>query len=282
MVEFFHAVVSHGFLAGALIVGVLASVACGVVGTWVVTRRITYIAGSISHCVLGGMGWARYMALVHGWTWFQPIYGAMFAAVLAALIIGWVALKGKEREDTVIGAVWAIGMAVGIIFISQTPGYNEDIMGYLFGNILMTGAKDVILMVILDAVVLAVSLLLYNKLSAVCFDEEFARIRGLNVEFLYLLLLVMVGLTVVILVNVVGIVLVVALLTLPAATAGYFARSLWGTMLGAMIVCALSVVLGLAASYGPDLPTGATIIAVAGAAYLVVALYKRFLHPLRS
>jgi zinc transport system permease protein len=182
MTEFFRAVAQNAFLTNAVVTGVLASVACGMVGTWVVTRRISYLAGSISHCVLGGLGWARYMAVVHSWTWLAPAHGALLAATIAALVIGWVSLRSREREDTVIGAIWAIGMALGVIFIALTPGYNEDIMSYLFGNILMTGAEDMYAILALDAVILLVCLLFYNKLTAVCFDEEFARIRGVNVD----------------------------------------------------------------------------------------------------
>ncbi|UCD64242.1 MAG: metal ABC transporter permease, partial [Candidatus Zixiibacteriota bacterium] len=133
MGEFLHAVANHSFMVNALLAGLLAGVACGVVGTYVVARRITYIAGGIAHSVLGGLGLARYLQTVHEWHWLDPMYGAIVAALAAAVIIGWVSLRAREREDTVIGAIWAIGMAVGIIFITLTPGYNQDLMTYLFG-----------------------------------------------------------------------------------------------------------------------------------------------------
>jgi len=274
--EFFEAVVSHTFLLNAVLTGALASVACGVVGTYVVTRRITYLAGGIAHSVLGGMGLARYLAVVQGWTWLTPLLGAVFAALAAAITIGWVSLRAREREDTVIGAVWAIGMAAGVIFISLTPGYNEDLMSYLFGNILMVGTGDLWLIGVLDAVILILTLSFYNQFLAVCFDQEFARLRGLNVDFFYLLLLCMVGLTVVVLVNVVGLILVIALLTLPAAIAGRFSRTIRRTMVLAVVLSLLITIVGLAASYTPDLPVSATIILVAGAVYAVVWLASRF------
>jgi zinc transport system permease protein len=280
-VEFFEAALKHSFLMNALLIGVLASVACGVVGTYVVARRITYMAGSIAHCVLGGMGVAKYLAVVKGWENIQPLHGAVVAALIAAVMIGWISIRAREREDTAIGAVWAIGMAVGVVFIAKTPGYNEDLMSYLFGNILMTGTGDLWTILALDAVVLLVSFLFYNKLQAVCFDEEFARIRGINVEFFYILLLCLVALTVVILVNVVGIVMVIALLTLPAAIAGYFVRTLWQSMLLASIAGILFTTFGLGISYGPDLPTGSTIILLAGSVYLLVAIGARLLKPYR-
>ena len=278
MVEFVNAVRTYTFLQYALLAGVLASVACGVVGTYVVTRRISYIAGSISHCVLAGMGAARYGAARYGWEWLTPLYGAIVAALLAAIIIGVVSLRAKQREDTVIGALWAMGMAIGVLFISQTPGYNEDLMGYLFGNILMVSAHDLIIIVALDALVVAVGLLWYNQLLAVCFDEEHARLRGLPVEFFYLLLLCLTALTVVLLVSVVGIVLVIALLTLPAAVASHFSKSLWQMMIVSTICSILFTTAGLALSYGPNLPAGATMIMVAGTTYLVVTGVKAVLR----
>ncbi len=270
MLEFLHAVAHHSFLQHALLAGVLAAVACGVVGTYVVVRRITAIAGGIAHCVLAGLGAARYLQVVHGLTWFEPLYGAVAAALAAAMLIGLVSLRSREREDTVIGAVWAVGMAVGVLFISRTPGYNQDLMGYLFGNILLVRAADLWLLAALDAVVVLVVALLYPQLQAVCFDEEFARLRGLNVELYYLLLLGLTALTVVLLTTVVGIVLVIALLTLPVAIAGQLAPTLRGMMGVAALLAALFTTGGLAASYGPDLPAGATTIVLAGAAYLLV------------
>ncbi len=278
MSEFIQALGEHVFLQRALLAGLMISLACGMVGTYVVSRRITYIAASVAHCVLGGMGAARYLQTVHGWQWLTPLHGALAAAVTAAVIIGLISLKAREREDTVIGALWAIGMAAGVLFISRTPGYNEDLMSYLFGNILVISSLDLWLIALLDLVVAVITLLFYRQLQAVCFDEEFSRLRGLRVEFHYLLLLCLTALTVVLLVSVVGIVMVIALLTLPAAIAGYFSRSLWQMMLLATAVCAIITSSGLALSYGPNLPAGATIILLAGAAYLLVAAGRMILR----
>jgi zinc transport system permease protein len=280
--EFIDAVFTYGFMQRALLAGLLASIACGVIGTYVVTRRISYIAGSIAHCVLGGIGAARYLQTVHNWQSFHPLHGAIVAALLAAVTIGFVSLKARQREDTVIGALWAAGMAVGILFIARTPGYNEDLMSYLFGNILMVGPRDLWLIGILDAVVIIVGLLLYKPLLAVCFDEEFARARGLPADMLYILLLCLTALAVVLLVQVVGIILVIALLTLPAAVSGFFSRSLWQMMIFSTVLSLVFTVAGLGLSYSPNLPPGATIILVAGAVYLfttfLVAILRRLLH----
>jgi zinc transport system permease protein len=275
--DFFEAVFRYTFLQYALLTGILAAIACGVTGSYVVTRRITYIGGGIAHSVLGGMGAAYFLSAVYGWGNIKPIYGAIVAALVAAIIIGLVSLRARQREDTVISAIYALGMALGIIFISKTPGYNQDLMSYLFGNILMVSQSDLWLIGGLDIIVVGAGLLFYNQLLIVCFDEEFARTRGINVEFYYLLLLCLTALTVVILVTVVGIVMVIALLTLPAAIAGFFAKSLRQTMLLATLISIVLTVLGLAVSFTADLPTGATIILIAGIIYIISAGVKTFI-----
>ena len=268
MWEFLTAVRDYPFMRYGLAAGLLASFACGVVGSYVVARRITYIAGSIAHCVLGGIGAARYFQVVHGWQSFTPLVGAVLAALASAFIIGIVSLRAKQREDTVIGALWAIGMAVGVLFISRTPGYNEDLMSYLFGNILMVGPTDLWIIAGLDLVVAAVVTLCYNQLLSVCFDEEFARIQGVRVELYYLLLLGLTALTVVLLSTVVGVLMVIALLTLPVAVANIFVKTMGRIMALSVVLSALFTTGGLAISYSPDLPAGATIIIIAGIVYI--------------
>ncbi|MEW7976016.1 MAG: metal ABC transporter permease [Candidatus Sedimenticola endophacoides] len=259
---FLQAVIEHGFLQHALIGGVLASIGCGIVGSYVVVRRIGFLAGGISHSVLGGMGAALYFGV-------EPLSGAVAAALLSALLIGWVSLRWREHEDTLIGALWAVGMAVGILFISRTPGYNVNLMSYLFGNILMVPERELWVMAAMDLLVVAAVVLFYRPFQAVAFDEEFARLRGVPVTGFYLLLLCMVALTVVLLIQVVGLILVIALLTLPAAVAAQYVHTL-GRMMGlATLLGILFTVSGLALSYEPDLPAGATIILVAGLAYLL-------------
>lgn len=270
MTEFVGDLARFSFLQYALAAGILASIACGIMGSYVVARRITYIAGAIAHSVLGGMGAARYGEVVYGIDWLHPLLGAAAAALVSALVIGLVSLKARQREDTVIGAVWAIGMAVGIMFIFKTPGYNENLMSYLFGNILMVSRGDLWLIAGLNILILTMGLLFYHQFLAVCFDEEFALLRGLKVQAYYLLLLCLIALTVVLLVSVVGVIMVIALLTLPAATASYFSRRLWQMMALSVLFSAFFTTGGLALSYTPGLPTGATIILLAGAVYLLV------------
>ena len=264
----------YTFLQNALLTGILASVACGIIGTYIVVRRISYIADGIAHTVLGGMGAALYLHKVYHWQGVVPIHGALVAAVIAAIVIGLVSLWAKQREDTVISAFWAVGMAVGIVFISRTPGYNEDLMGYLFGNILMVSSEDLWMLAGLDIIIVALGLLFYNQFMAVCFDQEFARLRGLRIELFYLLLLCLAALTVVVLATVVGIVMVIALLTLPVGIAALFSSTMWRMMTISAILCAIFTTSGLVLSYEPDYPAGATTIIIAGAAYLGATTVK--------
>ncbi len=269
--SFLQAVASHPFLQYALAAGVLASIACGVIGGYVAARRITYVAGGIAHSVLGGMGLARYLQVTQGWEWLHPLYGAVLAALAAAVIIGLVSLRARDSEDMAISAIWAVGMAVGVLFIWKTPGYSENLMSYLFGNILMVTPASLWLIAILDVIVVTIGVAAYRQLVAICFDEEFARLRGVNADAYYLLLLCLTALTVVLLTTVVGLVMVIALLSLPVAIAGRLTRSLMQMMAVAAGLSALFTSLGLGLSYHADLPAGATTIVLAGGVYLLVA-----------
>lgn len=262
------------FLQNAVIAGILCSIASGVVGTYVVLKRITYIAAAIAHCILGGLGVARYFSVVYDLPWLRPVYGAVFTALASALLIGFISLRAKEREDTVISALWSIGMAIGVLFIFKTPGYNEDLMSYLFGNILMVSREDLYLIGALDLVVVGLTVTFYNQTVAVCFDEEFARTRGVAVEFYYLLLLCLTALTVVLTVSVVGIVMVIALLSLPVAIASRFFDSVWKVMIAAVLLGMLFTLSGLVLSYSPNLPSGALTIVIAGAAYFLTLAWS--------
>jgi len=275
MSEFITALIEHDFLRTALLAGLLASIGCGVIGTYVVVKRIAFLAGGIAHSVLGGMGAALYFG-------FDPLLGALIAALVSALLIGGVRLAWSAQEDTLVGALWAIGMAVGILFIAKTPGYSTDLMSYLFGNILLVPQRDLWLMAGLDLALVLTVALFYRQFLAVSFDEEFARLRGVPVTFFYLLLLCLVAVTVVLLIQVVGLILVIALLTLPAAVAGHYVHSLGGMMVIATLLGIGFTSGGLALSYAPDLPAGPTIILLAGAFYVVSAVLSGLLTRRRA
>jgi zinc transport system permease protein len=273
--NFFSAILVNPFIQYALIAGVLASVACGIIGTYVVTKKMTFLGGGIAHTVLGGVGIVCYVNKIYGVD-IPPLYGAMAVALTAAVIIGWINLHSEHGADTVIGALWSLGMAVGVIFISMTPGYNTDLMSYLFGNILMVTKSDLYLMVALDCVIIFLGILFYNKFIAICFDEEFARVKGIKVTFYYLLLLCLIALTIVALIQVVGLILVIALLTMPAAIAKQYVNSMWKMMLGAVVLGIFFTFSGIFLSYGPDLPSGATIILVTAFFFTVSMVHKRY------
>lgn len=268
------------FIRYAVITGILASIPFGIIGSYVVVRRISYIAGAISHCILGGVGIGLYLQKAMGISWFGPLHGAIIVALLAAVILSLVSLFAKQREDSVIGALWAAGMAIGVLFLAKTPGY-VDPMSYLFGNILLISKTDIWLVIVLDILVVGVVGLFYNSFQAICFDDEFAGLRGVHTHWLYLLLLCLTALTIVLLVRVVGIVMVIALLTLPAAIAGNFAANVWQMMLTAILLCAVFILAGLGTSYSLDLPSGPVIIVFAASVYLVVAVVVKYL-PKRS
>ena len=242
--------------------------------SFVVVKRISYLAGGIAHSVLAGLGAAVYLRESGYWPGLDPLYGAVVAALSAAVVIGIVSIRAKEREDTIIGALWAVGMATGILFIAQTPGYNTDLMSYLFGNILMVSRQNLWLIFWLDALVLGLTVLFYNQFLAVCFDSEFAQLRGLRVQAFYILLLCITALTVVVLTTAVGIVLVIALLTLPAAIAGAYCKTMRSMMILSALLCTVFTTSGLVLSYKPDYPAGATTILVAGIVYLGVMVVR--------
>jgi zinc transport system permease protein len=276
MIEFFKALADPdlSFLRYALAVGLLASVAFGIIGTFVVAKRISNIAGAISHSVLGGIGAGLFLQVVVGWNWCSPLLGAVVAALGSALLIGWVSLYTRQREDTVISALWSVGMAVGLMFLAKTPGYTDP-MSYLFGNILLISKFDLWLVLGLNVLVVSLAVFFYYQFLAVCFDEEFARLKGVPTQFFYLLLLCLTALTVVLLVRVVGIVMVIALLTLPSAVATYFSRRLWQMIIISIIFCMAFTGVGLAVSYAYNLPSGPTIILLAAIVFLAVIGFQK-------
>ncbi len=258
------------FARNALAAGLLSSVVFGVLGSIVTVKRVASLAGAISHAVLGGVGLALFLSARNIVPGLPPMAGSLAFALAAALVIGLVSIKAKDREDTAINAIWAIGMSMGVLLIHKTPGY-ADPMSYLFGNILMVSGRDLVLLAILAAAALALAWIFYPQLEASAFDPEFARSRGVGTEAFLMGILIFIALAVVLLQAFVGIVMVIAMLSLPAGTAGYGARSLAGMMAGATVLSALYASAGLAASWSLDLPSGATVVALAGAVYLAAS-----------
>ncbi len=265
--EFFQGLFHNSFLQLALVAAFLASIASGIVGSYVVVKRIVFISGSIAHAVLGGMGVCLWLSRVHHISWLTPQHGALATALLSACFIGWVHLKHKEREDTIIAALWSTGMAIGIIFLSLSPGYNVEVMNYLFGNILWVAQSDIWLLASLDLALIVICLIFHKKFLCVCFDEKQAALQGISVFGLYLLLLCLVGISVVLLIEVVGAILVIAMLTIPAAIASSRCQKLSSMMGVAILLGSLFSFTGIASAYVLNWPPGATIALVAALGY---------------
>ena len=230
------------FMRNALLSGILVSLACGMVGTLVVVNRIVFISGGIAHAAYGGIGLSFYLGL-------PPSLGAAMFSVISSMAMGIASLKNKHRADTIIGVIWAIGMAFGIILIDLTPGYNVDLMSYLFGSILSVPDIDIWFMLSLDILILLVVLFLYKEFLAMSYDEEFSFVVGIPVTALYFILLGMVALSVIMIIRIVGLILVIALLTIPPYIAEKYTISLAKMMMLSSLLGIFFTVIGLWFSY---------------------------------
>ncbi len=265
----------YEFMQHAVIAGLLASVACGIIGVYVVVNRIVFISGGIAHASFGGIGLGYLVGI-------SPVTGALFFTLASALGMGFIIRKTKLAEDTAIGILWSMGMALGIIFIGLAPGYAPDLFSYLFGNILTVPESDLVLMAVLNVVIVGIVIAFYKEFLALSFDEEFGTVVGVPVQALYLLLLCMIALTVVLLIRVVGIILVIALLTIPATMAKQFTHDLKKMMLLAIFFGALFTFGGLWLSYEFDLASGATIILFGGTVLLLTLGTSRLTRNFRE
>jgi zinc transport system permease protein len=262
-----------GFLQRVVVAGLLASVACGVVGSYVVAKRISTLAGGVSHAAFGGVGLGY-------WLGFPPMLGAAGFALLASLAIGAAWRRLGSGLDTMTSMVWALGMALGILFVALAPGYAPDLMSFLFGSLLFVPWEYVGVVAALDVVILLAVWLVGKEFEAVCFDEEFAEVAGVRVERTFLLLLAMTSLAVVTLIRIVGVILAIALLTIPAMIARHWSDSLRGMMVIAVPTCAACVLAGLSGSWalsvsGHSLPPGPLVIVIAALAWAASATVQR-------
>lgn len=267
-------VIQQEFMQNALLAGLLISIASGIIGSFVVVNRIVFIAGGIAHAAYGGVGMGFFLG-------FNPVLGASAFSLVAALIMGWVQRKTQLRQDTVIGMLWAIGMAIGVIFIDLTPGYTADLRSYLFGSILAVPRRDLWIMLALNIIIVILVALFYKELLAISFDETFATVRNVPVNALYLMLMGIIALTVVMLMQVVGVILLIALLSMPAAIANLYVKDLKKMMLLASLLCMIFTTVGLWLSYVLNFTSGATIVLCAAIAYLA-SLGINFLRRYRQ
>ena len=258
------------FMRNALLAGLLASVVCGVIGTFVVVNRIVFLSGGIAHAAYGGIGLAFFFGLPF-------VVGTLGFALLVAMVMAVVTLKAKHRTDTIIGVLWAVGMALGVILLDLSPGYNVDLMSFLFGSILAVTTSDLWLMLVLNILILLTVGYFYNDFLALSYDEDFAKVRGVRVNLLYFLLLAMVALSVVMIIRIVGLILVIALLTIPPYMAEKHSTSLLTMMFLSFLLSCFFTVAGLWISYFFNLTSGATIIMVAGVCFFI-SLFFEFLR----
>ncbi|MBN2829324.1 MAG: metal ABC transporter permease [Candidatus Cloacimonetes bacterium] len=258
----------YQFLINAVLASIFASIILGLLGPLIVVKRISSICGGIAHSALGGIGIAVFLGIA-------PLWGALGASIAAALVISYTKLKGSQHEDIIISVIWSLGMAIGLIFIAMTPGYNRNIMTYLFGNILLVTNSEIVVSVVLSLIVFAAVFTFYRQLIAITFDEEFTVVRRLGRNVYFVLLLLMVSIAVVMLIKITGMILVIALMTLPSATAMLFVDKMSKVMFWSVVQSLIYCLTGLVVGYLLNLPIGATIIVICSLSYFVLLLLKK-------
>ncbi|SFV71736.1 Zinc ABC transporter, inner membrane permease protein ZnuB [hydrothermal vent metagenome] len=256
------------FMQHALLAGILVSFASGIIGSLIVVNRMVFLAGGIAHTSYGGIGLAVYFGF--------PIFlGASIFAVMSAILIATLTLKKRDRMDTFIGLIWAVGMAIGVIFVDLSSGYNVDLMSYLFGSILAVTREDLYFMATLLTLIVFIVVFWYRDILAVSYDSEYAMLRGVNVRFFYTLILIISALTVVIAIKVVGLILVIAMLTIPVYIAEKLSNSLLSMMFISGIIATIFTLIGIGFSYTYDLTSGASIIMVSAVSLGIFLLFHR-------
>lgn len=269
MIEIFQ-YFQYEFMRNAVIAIILAGIACGIVGTYVVARKLVFISEGISHAAFGGIGIGYFLKI-------NPVIAAIPFAILAALAIGIITKKTNVNEDTAIGITLAFGMAIGIIFIYITPGYAADLFTYLFGSVITVSMSDIIIMVILDAIIISIFFIFRREILAISFDEEFSKLAGIPTKFLYPLTLCLIALSVVVLIRVVGIILIIALLTIPPAIAKNFTENFYKMSVLSVITGIVISIFGLLVAIIYNLPPGATIIVVLGATFILFGFTNKII-----
>jgi len=261
-------ILSYEFMQNAILAGLLVSFASGIIGSLIVVNRMVFLAGGIAHTSYGGIGLAVYFGI--------PIFfGASLFAVVAALLMAKITLNQRDKIDTFIGLIWAVGMAIGIILVDLTPGYNVDLMSYLFGSILAVSSEDIRYMSLLLVAIVMIVTLFYREILAVSYDSQYASLRGINVRFFYTLILVLSALTIVIAIKVVGLILVIALLTIPIYIAEKLSNTLGVMMIVSGILSSLFTLIGLLFSYHFDVTSGASIILVSAFGLMLFLLIMK-------
>ncbi len=261
-------ILQYEFMRNAFLTAFLVSIACGIVGTYVVIKKIVFISGGITHAAFGGIGLGYLLGV-------NPIATAIPFSIFTAIIIGLVSKKTRISEDSAIGILWVVGMALGVIFIGFAPGYAPDLFSYLFGSILTVPFSDIVIMIILDLIIIITMMFFHREFQAISFDEEFAEIVGIPTKFLYIALLCLVALSIILLIRVVGVILVMALLTVPTSIAKQFTNKMKPLMIYSTLIAIVLNIIGLWLSYFLNLPSGATIVLVLAFAFFISSLLIR-------
>lgn len=265
MFDIFH----YTFIQNALMAALMVSVISGIIGSLILVNKMTFLTGGIAHSSYGGIGLAIYFGL--------PIFfGASLFALLSAGLIALISFKQRHRLDIFIGLIWAVGMAIGVVLVDLAPGYNVDLMSYLFGSILAVSQEDLIFMAILLIAVLIFVHRYYREILAVSYDSEYAHLRGMNAKLFFTLILLFSALAVVVAIKVVGLILVIALMTIPTYMAEQISNSLYSMMFIAAALSSLFTLIGLALSYSFDITSGASIILVAASVLLLFLAFRSF------
>ena len=259
-------ILQYSFFQNALLGSLLASILCGLVGTYIVTRRLVFISGGLTHASFGGVGLGVFFG-------FNPIFSAMIFTVLSALGVQWLSTRNDMREDSAIAVFWTLGMSLGVIFCFLSPSFMPDLSSYLFGNILTITNTDLISLAVLTLIALVVFTVWYRPVMYLAFDKEFARSQGIPVAIMEYLLLAFIALTIVSCLRMVGIVLVISLLTIPQSTANLFTFSYKKIMLYSVLIGYLSCLGGLFMSYYLNVPSGASIILISVLIYMISKIY---------
>ena len=268
------------FVQRMFIAGLLASITCGIIGTYVVVKRIVFISGGIAHTTFGGIGFAYYLQYI-GLIFIDPLIGALIFALIAAIIMGLPFIRKRLREDSTIGILWVIGMALGVLFLNQVDRsviLVQDPVSILFGNVLLIKMFDLYLMAGLLFFIIFVTVFLFIYLQIITFDEEFARISGVKVDLLFMILMILIALTIVVLIKVVGVILVIAMLIIPAAISNLFTHNLKNMMFFAIIIGIIVTFIGSLLSLNYDLPPGATIVLSLAILFIIVFILKNIKH----
>lgn len=259
------------FMQNALAAGILACLACGIIGVLVVVNRIVFVTGGIAHSAYGGIGLAVFFG-------FAPLLGAVGFTLIVAVIMALISLKNKRRADTVIGVLWAVGMAIGVILLDFQEGYNVNLMSYLFGSIMAVPRSDLIIMVVLDALIITLVILFYHNFLALSFDDEYASLMGVPVKTFYILMYILIALCVVVMIRVVGLILVIAFFTIAPYIAENWSRSLRSMMIISVALNMVFILAGLWLSYSLNLTSGAAVILVGSVIFFlsfIIQLFRR-------